>query len=232
MKKNKLLLVFLVLLFSGTILLTACNSNAPAGTPQAGSLVQATIRPPTFAPTPPPGTTPDAVVVAVPSNAPIAPTPTPVSASPANVTPQTTPHNAAKEIKCLPNLPCQQRLTTVYATLKARDGKEVTVAVELARTSQEQQTGLMGRAEMGANEGMLFIFQNKTFTGFYMRNTALPLSIAFIDEKGVIVDIKDMQPYDERTVSPSGEYLLALEMNQGFFTRNNLVSGDTFKLKG
>jgi hypothetical protein len=228
MKKNIYLLAS-TLIFLFTLLLTACGNQATPATPSPGVLTQATSTVPTFVPSPSPGTTNQAVIITVSTTIPVASTPTQGATTTRNSTVAPTSLSSGA-IKCVPNLPCQPRLTTVSAILTTPNGKEVPVLVELARTPQEQQTGLMGRAEMGANEGMLFIFSSKTNVGFYMRNTALPLSIAFIDERGVIVDIKDMQPFDERTVSPNKEYIMALEMNQGFFARNNILIGNSLKL--
>jgi uncharacterized protein len=228
MKKGKTLIAFCLLILSLTVL--ACGGTSATNTPAPGQLVRSTAAIPSFAPTPAPNVTPSGGAVVSAPNAPLAPTPLPTSSStlPAIATP---PTNAGKEVKCVANLPCQPRLLTVNGAIKNAEGKEVTLSIELARTATEQQMGLMGRSEMGANEGMLFIFQNPTNVGFYMKNTALPLSIAFIDGDGKIVDIKDMQPYDEKTVNPSKVYLLALEVNQGFFTRNGIKIGDSFNLK-
>jgi len=102
-----------------------------------------------------------------------------------------------------------------------------TVLVEVARTEGQRQVGLMFRTVMAENEGMLFVFDQDGIYPFWMRNTELPLSIAFIDRLGRITDIQDMAPHDERTDhSPSKPVRYALEMNQGWFERHGVKTGD------
>jgi hypothetical protein len=103
-----------------------------------------------------------------------------------------------------------------------------TVLVEVARVEGQRQVGLMFRTVMAENEGMLFVFDQDGIYPFWMRNTELPLSIAFIDRLGRITDIQDMAPHDERTDhSPSRPVLYALEMNQGWFERHGVRPGDS-----
>lgn len=109
-------------------------------------------------------------------------------------------------------------------------GKKIVMTVEIADTEEKRQLGLMFRSRMGNNEGMLFDFGQETTSGFWMANTILPLSIAFIQADGKIIDIKDMQPLDRTGVGASGPYRYALETNQGFFAANNIVPGDTMVL--
>jgi uncharacterized membrane protein (UPF0127 family) len=77
------------------------------------------------------------------------------------------------------------------------EGERVEVEVEIADTRTEQARGLMERTELAENAGMLFILKSEQSPGFFMENTLIPLSIAFIDSEGRIVDIQDMQPLDE-----------------------------------
>lgn len=119
----------------------------------------------------------------------------------------------------------QPRLDTV--TLQA--GMHL-IRAEVARTPQQTSTGMMFRREMGANEGMLFVFNDLEPRCFWMKNTLLPLSIAFIDDDGRIADLADMQPLSEQNHCSSRAVRFALEMNQGWFAKRGIKPG--FKLKG
>jgi uncharacterized membrane protein (UPF0127 family) len=102
------------------------------------------------------------------------------------------------------------------------------VNVELAITGAEQELGLMNRAQMPADRGMLFVFAKVATQAFWMKNTRLPLSIAFIAADKTIVNIADMAPLDEVTIHRSGSPVqYALEVNQGWFAANGIASGDT-----
>lgn len=87
--------------------------------------------------------------------------------------------------------------------------------------------GLMYRESLPENAGMLFDFQNDTNSGFWMRNTLIPLSIAFITADGVIVHIEDMDPLTEELHYSPSPYRYAIEGNQGWYTRNDITVGDT-----
>ena len=119
----------------------------------------------------------------------------------------------------------QPRLDTV--TLQA--GMHL-IRAEVARTPQQTSIGMMFRREMGANEGMLFVFNDLEPRCFWMKNTLLPLSIAFIDDDGRITDLADMQPLSEQNHCSSRAVRFALEMNQGWFAKRGIKPG--FKLKG
>ena len=118
------------------------------------------------------------------------------------------------------------------ATITTSAGVRVPVEVEVADTDTERQTGLMGRTVLPENAGMLFVFEGEQPLSFWMRDTLLPLSIAYIDAEGRIVDIQDMQPLDD--ISPhyvsAGPAQYALEVNQGFFEERGVAVGDTVEL--
>jgi len=99
------------------------------------------------------------------------------------------------------------------------------VTAELARTDRAREIGLMGRESLGPNEGMLFVFERKAVHCFWMRDTPLPLSIAFLDDDGRIVDIAQMAPRSEDSHCPSRAVRFALEMEQGWFARRGLAPG-------
>ncbi len=119
----------------------------------------------------------------------------------------------------------QPRLPTIELTA----GMYI-IQAEVAQTAREQTIGLMHRQKMGVNEGMLFIYDSIQVRCFWMRNTLLPLTIAFIADDGSIVNIKDMQPKTENSHCSARPVRYALEMNQGWFDQRGLKPG--FKLRG
>lgn len=125
--------------------------------------------------------------------------------------------------------PTLQRATI---TLTNKAGEQFQMQVEIADTDETRGLGLMFRSSMGLDEGMLFDFGEDTNSGFWMANTILPLSIAFIQADGTIIDIKDMQPLDTTGVGPNASYRYALETNQGYFRAHNLAPGDKVTLPG
>jgi len=117
-------------------------------------------------------------------------------------------------------------------TIDASRGKEVEVRVEVADTEPERELGLMGRTALGEDRGMLFVFDEEQELSFWMKDTLIPLSVAFMDSEGRIVDIQDMKPLDEDppyTVSAEpAQY--ALEVNKGFFEERGIEVGDSAEL--
>ncbi|MFO1286898.1 MAG: DUF192 domain-containing protein [Rubrivivax sp.] len=105
-----------------------------------------------------------------------------------------------------------------------------TIKAELAVTPEQQATGMMFRKEMNGNDGMLFVNEEKGQRCFWMRNTLVPLSIAFIGDDGTIVNVADMQPLDERSHCAKAPVRFALEMPQGWFDKRGIKAG--FKLAG
>lgn len=99
------------------------------------------------------------------------------------------------------------------------------INAEVADTDQTRARGLMMRERLGPNEGMLFIFPEAATHCFWMKNTPLPLSIAFIDDEGRIVNIADMAPRSEDTHCPRRAIRFALEMEQGWFDRKGIAAG-------
>lgn len=107
---------------------------------------------------------------------------------------------------------------------------EQQLSVELACTAAEQQQGLMHRKSLPENQGMLFVFEQERTLSFWMKNTLIPLSIAYIDKQGTIVDIQDMQPLDLSTHPSSKPAQYALEVNQGWFKQHGIQAGSAIKL--
>ena len=95
--------------------------------------------------------------------------------------------------------------------------------VELASTPQQRQRGLMGRAHVAADGGMLFVFEHPGRYCFWMRDTLLPLSIAFIADDGSIVNIADMEPRSEKSHCSAKPVRYALEVRQGEFQRRGIT---------
>jgi uncharacterized protein len=110
------------------------------------------------------------------------------------------------------------------------DGERVEVEVEIADTRTEQARGLIARTELAEDAGMLFLLESEQKPGFYMKNTLIPPSIAFVDSEGRIVVIQDMQPLDESRHYPAEPAQYALEVNQGFFVERGVQVGDTVEL--
>ncbi len=107
--------------------------------------------------------------------------------------------------------------------------KDKTLNVEVADTYEKKMTGLMFRKELGKNEGMLFFFETPKKPVFWMKNTSLPLSLAFVDEKGVILQLENLKPEDLTPVAAKEKVLYALEVNKGWFEENNIKKGDIVK---
>lgn len=108
-------------------------------------------------------------------------------------------------------------------TLSVREQKFV---VEVAATPETRATGLMHRFSLRPDHGMLFVFESPQPLAFYMRNTYIPLSIAFLDARGRIINIEDMQPKDESTHWSKGMAMYAIEMRQGWFAAKGIGTGD------
>jgi uncharacterized membrane protein (UPF0127 family) len=104
--------------------------------------------------------------------------------------------------------------------------KDKEVWVEVAKTPEERAKGLMGRKHLGQEEGMLFIFETEDYYAFWMKDTLIPLSIAFIDQEGRILRITDMKPLTLESHNPPKPVLYALEMKKGWFSANGIKVGD------
>lgn len=98
--------------------------------------------------------------------------------------------------------------------------------VEVSDNNRSRQAGLMHRKFMAEHRGMLFVFDKPEPLCFWMRNTHIPLSIAYLDEDARIIEIFDMTPLDERSVCSSVPAQFALEVNQGWFQRHRVKVGD------
>ena len=104
------------------------------------------------------------------------------------------------------------------------------IQAQVAQTPDERATGLMFRRSMGPNEGMLFAFEEPGVQCFWMKNTLLPLSAAFIADDGTVVNIEDMKPQTLDSHCSKKPVRFVLEMNQGWFAKRGIKAGD--KLSG
>lgn len=106
----------------------------------------------------------------------------------------------------------------------------VTVVAELARSQEEQATGLMFRKSLADGKGMLFVYEDDRRLGFWMKNTLIPLSIAYLAADGTIREIYDMEPQSLKAVNSTRSVRYALEVPRGWFGRVGLAIGDRFEI--
>ena len=110
-----------------------------------------------------------------------------------------------------------------------QEGREARISVEIANTPKTRAQGLMGRERLGENAGMLFVYEGDARRFFWMKNTRIPLSLAFIDESGEVLEIIHLQPHRPGTPVPSyrsrNKVRRVLEVSQGWFLRNGFGLG-------
>jgi uncharacterized membrane protein (UPF0127 family) len=110
--------------------------------------------------------------------------------------------------------------------VKTEEFTTLPLQVEVPTEIRDFNLGLMFRESLDINSGMLFIFDEVAEQSFHMRETKIPLDIAFITEEGIIESIKKLEPFDESSVASNGDVLCALEVNRGWFAENNVEVGD------
>ncbi len=109
---------------------------------------------------------------------------------------------------------------------------ERTVRMQLAVRNEEMQRGLMGRRDLGTDDGMIFVYEKPQGMSFWMRNTPTPLDIGFFQPDGVLAEIYPLHPFDENTVTSRGDRLqFALELNQGWYAKHGVKPGAKLDLK-
>jgi uncharacterized protein len=118
----------------------------------------------------------------------------------------------------------QSGLPSVQVTVTG-NGKTETLAVDVASTAAQRTIGLMSRPRMPEGGGMLFLFKNPSSSGFWMRNTLIPLSIAYLGADGTVLAIRDGLPCDLTNLSPGLAYQSVLEVNIGWFARHGMGVG-------
>jgi uncharacterized protein len=103
------------------------------------------------------------------------------------------------------------------------------IEAEVAATPQSRQTGLMNRNAMAPQHGMVFVFTEDERHCMWMKNTLIPLSVAFLDREGRILNIEDMQPHTENNHCAARPARYALEMNMGWFAAKGIKPGDSLR---
>lgn len=122
-----------------------------------------------------------------------------------------------------------ENIERVPLTIVAANGTTARLQVEIADTPEKRATGLMHRTELPLDTGMLFVF-DETPRGFYMRDTRLALTVAFIAECGEIVAFADLEPLSEEIKNTDRPYRFGLEVDRGWFERNGIALGDIVSL--
>ena len=132
---------------------------------------------------------------------------------------------------------CLSWLALCHGTAFAQEGPQLNlqrtkisagmhqIDTQLAMTPTERQIGLMNRPSMPNHEGMLFVFEQPTKQCFWMKNTLLPLTAAFIADDGTIVNLEDMKPQTLESHCSTKEVRYVLEMNQGWFAKRGIKPG-------
>ncbi len=136
---------------------------------------------------------------------------------------------------CLPVFLCSCLLFTLCSdTGRVKTEKieinGVVLNVEIAETEKERATGLMNRKSLDSDSGMLFVFEGDGKLSFWMKNTYIPLSIAFINSDGIIREIRDMTPESLDPVISKNNVRFALEVNRGYFGEKGISAGDAVRL--
>ena len=103
------------------------------------------------------------------------------------------------------------------------------IEAEVAHTFETRQVGLMNRAAMPLHRGMVFVFPEARAHCMWMKNTPLPLSVAFVDDGGRVINVEDMQPHTTDNHCAAGPARFALEMNLGWFAARGIKAGDTLR---
>ena len=103
------------------------------------------------------------------------------------------------------------------------------IEAEVAHTAQARQVGLMMRKTMAPQRGMVFVFEHDATHCMWMKNTFLPLSVAFVDAQGKVINIEDMQPQSEDNHCAAAPARFALEMNLGWFRERGIKAGDVLR---
>ena len=114
--------------------------------------------------------------------------------------------------------------------VKTEEFTTLPLQLEIPNNIRDFNLGLMFRESLDINSGMLFVFEDVAEQSFHMRETKIPLDIAFIREDGIIESIKELEPFDESAVASNGKVRCALEVNRGWFAENNVEVGDEIEI--
>lgn len=115
----------------------------------------------------------------------------------------------------------------------SEDNNRIAVNAEIANTPELREQGLMHRTSLGDSDGMLFVFEKEIYLNFWMKNTLIPLDIAYIDKNGIINEIYNMKPLDVSIIYNSIKpAMYALEVNSGWFNRHKIKTGSKIEFNG
>ena len=129
--------------------------------------------------------------------------------------------------RCSANVPDPCTLPVTQVTVSSADGEQgVTLSVEIANRSDQRQRGLMFRESMDELAGMIFVFSGERYGGFWMRNTLIPLDIAYLAADGTVLEIVHGVPQSLDILTPAQPYWYTLEVNGGWFERQGFGVGD------
>jgi uncharacterized membrane protein (UPF0127 family) len=118
------------------------------------------------------------------------------------------------------------RFETREVFIQTAGGSRISLSIEIARTDTERSQGLMNRKTLDDGKAMLFVFDRDRILSFWMKNTLIPLSIAFISAEGKILEIRDMEPKSLTTIYSNRSARYALEAPRGWFDRAGISLGD------
>ena len=123
-----------------------------------------------------------------------------------------------------------KKLPTTNLTITKQDGTTINVNVEIASTPEQRNFGFMERKKIPDGTGMIFVFDHDQILSFCMKNTPHPLSIAYIDSNGKIRNLYDMTPFSLSPIESTVSVRYALEVPQGWFSKNEITIGSTVDL--
>ena len=126
---------------------------------------------------------------------------------------------------------CHERPSSGLAEVKVRIGSR-DFWLEVADTESSREKGLMQRDSLGADRGMIFVFDEPAERSFWMKNTRIPLDIIFLDENGRVVSVSHMKPYDLHTTASDGAAKYAIELNDGAAAAAGVKEGDVVEVPG
>jgi uncharacterized protein len=147
------------------------------------------------------------------------------TASPPSAEPAASPAASPATSTATRSDPADGATTPQGPTIPLAIGHRV-LQVEVADTDAERARGLMFRDGLALDHGMVFVYPNERVRGFWMKNTRIPLAIAFADARGRIVHIAEMLPYDETSTDSVSPAMYAVEMRAGWFAEHGIAVGD------
>ena len=121
--------------------------------------------------------------------------------------------------------------TQSYGNLEATfEGKSAKLLLSIANTNESRSKGLMFQASLKTNHGIIFIWPSSKKQCMWMKNTSIPLSVAYLSADGRILEFYDMVPFSEDSICSSKKARMSVEVNQGWFSKNQIAEGDKINL--